>query len=130
MRPSSGLTEVLFVEMLARDSEAVVSVRRDVVLPNEGLREPLPIDVRRRDVRGGGMLARSGSETSRTGERCKSGFPSCAKAFCTVAGDKVEETVVVGVEVGPVPLVPRLGLGLLLFLARESDRCVAAVWWL
>lgn len=41
----------------------------------------------------------------------------------------MEETVVVGVEAGPVPLAPRLGLGLLLFLVRETDR-FGAGWWL
>ena len=110
--------------MFARDS--VVSECLDVVLPSEGLLELFVIEVRRRDVRGGGILERSGSETSRFlsagAECCKSGLPSCANAFCTVAGDRVEETVVVGVEEGPVPLAPRLGLGLLLFLVRESDR--------
>lgn len=41
----------------------------------------------------------------------------------------MEVTVAVGVEVGPVPLAPRLGLGLLLFLVRETDR-FGAGWWL
>lgn len=111
--------------MLARDS-VVGSERLGVVLPSEGLLEPFVIEFRRLDVRGGGILERSGSETSRFlsagAERCKSGLPSCANAFCTVAGESVDETVVVGVDVGPVPLAPRLGLGLLLFLVREIDR--------
>lgn len=77
-RPSSGLTEDLFVDMFASDSAA--SERLDVVLPSEGLLEPFVIELRRLEVRGGGILERSGSETSRalsTGVgRCRSGLPS------------------------------------------------------
>ena len=115
--------------MFARDS-VVVSERLEVVLPSEGLLELLVIEPRRLDVRGGGIVERSGSETSRllSAKRCKSGLPSCANAFCTAAGDSVEETVVVVVEAGPVPLAPRLGLGLLPFLIREIGRS-RVVWW-
>lgn len=124
-RPSSGLTDVLFVDMLARGSvAAVVSERLEVVLlDSDGLLEPFVIELRRLEVRGGGILERSGSETSRflsvaEVDCCRSGLPSCANAFWTAAGDRVEETVV-GVDVGPVP---RLGLGLALFLCRDKER--------
>lgn len=132
-RPSSGLTDDLLVDILARDSLFVASERLGVLLlPIDGLLELFVIEPRRLEVRGGGILERSGSETSTglsTGvECCRSGLPSCANAFCTAAGDRVDDTGV-GVDVGPVPLTPRLGLGLALFLCREKERFVL-FWWL
>lgn len=131
-RPSSGLAEDRFVDMLARDS-VVASERLEVLLPSDGLLEPFVIELRRLEVRGGGILERSGSETSiflsATAGLWRSGLLSCANAFCTAAGDRVEETVV-GLDAGAAPLTPRLGLGLALFLCREKERAELVGWLL